>query len=73
MKMNLWKENRLDKHYTLSFSSIIRAFKSSEQNENFKKGWPLERALRIFICHSLNSVFEEKEFAMLYEYAYKSL
>lgn len=66
--MKLWKDNRTDKEYELSYEEIFAQFKKSKyaQREQY-----LDRKLRDFICCDLNSVYDEKDYQSLYDFIYQ--
>ena len=71
--MKLWKDNRTDKEYELSYKQILDKFKESD----YYKQWldvnspiPLDRLLITFLTSKtgLSSVFEKEDFDNLYDY-----
>lgn len=66
---NFWKENKIDKHFTLTTSQIKEKFK--EWLPTKKMEWinyySSERIISHFIMEGLESVNEQKEFDKLYQ------
>ena len=68
--IKLWKENRVDQEYEMDINEIAKRFKESKYyTEYFKQGWPLDRALPLFICSrdGLNSVNDVKDYETIRE------
>lgn len=60
----LWKENRVSGEYTMTFEECAREFiRSPFYDYYYRKGWPLSRALFVFIgtAEGLNSATDPDE------------
>jgi hypothetical protein len=68
--IKLWRENRVDQEWELSFEEVLNRFRVSEF---FGLEEWLDRRLRAFITDQkgLNSVFEEADYQKLLEKARK--
>ena len=77
-RIKLWKENRVDKEYDLSFKTIKDVFVRSKYFKDWKNGNTksnLYYSLIWFITakDGLNSAFEKQDFENLYSYIEKEV
>ena len=66
--MILYRENKIANRYTITTQELVKRFKESEYYDNFVDGWPLSRALAVFIgasnglCSTCDPI-SDKEFS----------
>jgi len=67
--MKLWKENKLNQEWEMSFEKIIEEFKRWDFTYELRDLQPIDLRLRIFLTDKkgLNSAFEEEDFDKLFE------
>lgn len=63
----LWKENRIDHPWTITFKDLREQFYKSQMYREFQGSWPIDRMLRNFISDKdgLNSIFEDDDYQEL--------
>ncbi len=69
-KLTLWKENKKDQEWSMSYDEIGDKFRKSDYFVAVSKGgYSLEYGLKLFLSQNdgLNSVFDEEPFQDLFE------
>ena len=59
--LRLYKNNKIDQAYELSFEEAFKSFESTTFYNDFQKGWPLSRALNVWIGQDLKSTYDYDE------------
>jgi len=70
MKLTLWKNNRLDQKWSITYQEFLKKFKRSSFY-NHPKG--REMALRLFIMCDLKSGYEEDDFQKLEKWIWNKI
>lgn len=69
--MKVWVNNRLDQEKVVDDNELVNEFLTTLNKDERFKGWPLRRALSVFLMEK-NYSYDEPDFEHLYQQAHDS-